>query len=351
MVVKIESFEGVTTTPNSPNYEHEDNDFWHQPGYLDEYTFASGLKLLGPIPNRENGGVWTGDFSQGTADDWFNDTDDILNAGDVPDGNAYIGAYDDHGFILFGLGAAYTVSALVTGYDGAPNALVAYDENQKLITGASIKSVAVDDWGHNIIQVTSKKPIAYVVFAGDYIVVDRLQFDTSKPDVIKGDKDGGKVRGTNSDDLMLGKKANDKFIAKDGDDTLYGKKGNDKLHGKDGNDTLIGGKDKDKLWGEDGQDTFVFDTVATQDKLKDFNPDDDTILLSRAAFTEINTGLLDSGAFVLGSASVDAGSRILYDPATGRLYYDEDGTGSIAPVEVARLPAGLAVSHEDFFVA
>ena len=193
MVVKIESFEGVTTTPNSPNYEHEDNDFWHQPGYLDEYTFASGLKLLGPIPNRENGGVWTGDFSQGTADDWFNDTDDILNAGDVPDGNAYIGAYDDHGFILFGLGAAYTVSALVTGYDGAPNALVAYDENQKLITGASIKSVAVDDWGHNIIQVTSKKPIAYVVFAGDYIVVDRLQFDTSKPDVIKGDKDGGKV--------------------------------------------------------------------------------------------------------------------------------------------------------------
>ena len=50
---------------------------------------------------------------------------------------------------------------------------------------------------------------------------------------------------------------------------------------------MIGGKGNDKLWGEKGQDNFVFDLVATGDTLKDFNPNDDTILLAQSAFTKL----------------------------------------------------------------
>ena len=350
MVVKTESFEGVTTTPNSPNYFGDE--FWHQPGYLSTYTFASGLRLLAPIPNNDtDNGVWTGDFNQGDYGVWFPAGDDIDNAGVVPDGSAYIGAYQDQHAMAFGFDTkVYKVGAYVTGYNFAQNALVAYDSNGKVITGASIKSVAVDDWGTNYIQVISNKPIDKVVFTGDFIVIDELKFDTSKPGKIKGHKDGGKVNGTSSDDLMIGKKGDDKFKAKDGDDTLYGKAGNDKLHGQDGNDTLNGGKGNDKLWGEKGQDSFVFDSVATGDTLKDFNPIDDTILLSKAAFTALSLGQLSSDQFVIGNAALDANDHILYNQVTGRLYYDADGVGSIAPVEVAKLPSGLAITHEDFFV-
>ncbi len=351
MVVKTESFEGVTTTPNSPNYNGDE--FWHRPGFNSVYEFASGLRFVDPVPNTDVHDVWTGDFTTFSPNsEWFEDTDEIANAGDVPFGKAYIGAWDYGGSMTFGFDTkVYKVGGYVTGYDFAQLALTAYDKNGHLITGASIKSVLVDDWGTNYIQVISKKPIDKVVFTGDYIVLDGLKFDTSKPDKIKGNKDGGKVNGTHADDLMIGKKGDDKFKAKAGDDTLFGKAGNDKLHGQNGNDTLNGGTGHDKLWGEKGQDSFVFDTVATQDTLKDFNPVDDTILLSKAAFTALSLGQLPSDQFVVGNAALDANDHILYDQASGRLYYDADGVGGVAPVEVAKLPAGLAVTHEDFFVA
>ena len=40
----------------------------------------------------------------------------------------------------------------------------------------------------------------------------------------------------------------------------------------------------------------------------------------------------------------------MYDPATGLLKYDEDGSGPIAAIQVAKLPLGLDVTAADFFV-
>jgi len=68
-------------------------------------------------------------------------------------------------------------------------------------------------------------------------------------------------------------------------------------------------------------------------------------------FTTLGAGALPAGALVMGSAATDASDRILYDAATGALFYDRDGTGAAAAVQFAildNMPASLAAS--DFLV-
>ncbi len=348
MVVKTESFEGIITSANAPNMSS--NDFWHIPGALSAYEFASGLRLISPIPNT--GEVLVDDYSQGSADSWpLGLNGAIILASNVLDGTAFIGAPVPKGAIGFGFGTkVYKVGAYVDA-GGPADHVAAYDAKGKLITAASIASVFVSDWGTNYIQVVSKKPIAKLVFHGDFVVVDDLSFDTTKPDVIKGDRHGGPVKGSNSDDLIIGGKAGDNVKAKDGDDTIYGKAGNDKIHGGGGNDTIFGGKDADKLWGDKGQDSFVFDTVATKDILKDFDPAEDTIVLTHAAFAALAFGAVSDGNFHVGSAAADADDFLIYNSANGRLLYDQDGNGPAEAVAVAKLPAHLDLTSADFFVA
>ena len=59
-------------------------------------------------------------------------------------------------------------------------------------------------------------------------------------------------------------------------------------------------------------------------------------------------GALASGAFRIGKTAVDANDRILYDAATGNLWYDRDGNGSAAAVQFAKLSTGLALTAADF---
>jgi len=61
-------------------------------------------------------------------------------------------------------------------------------------------------------------------------------------------------------------------------------------------------------------------------------------------------GALASGAFRIGKTAVDANDRILYDAATGNLWYDRDGAGGTAAVQFAKLSAGLALTGADFII-
>ena len=51
-----------------------------------------------------------------------------------------------------------------------------------------------------------------------------------------------------------------------------------------------------------------------------------------------------------GTAAQDADDRIIYDSATGQLYYDADGNGAGAQVLFANLNANLSLSASDFTV-
>ncbi len=140
-----------------------------------------------------------------------------------------------------------------------------------------------------------------------------------------------------------------------GNNRLRGLAGDDLLSGGGGNDRLIGGPGNDKLIGGPGQDTFDFDTppdaLTNLDRLVNFIPAIDVMRLDGAAFPGLSTaGTLPAEAFQNGVAARNATVRILYDPATGILRYDADGSGSTPSVRFASLSNVPAVTNADFTV-
>ena len=134
--------------------------------------------------------------------------------------------------------------------------------------------------------------------------------------------------------------------------TLTGAAGNDTLTGGGGNDHLRGGGGNDHLRGGDGADSFYFDTAlgGNKDAILDFSAADDSIHLDLSVFSDLSgAGALDAAAFRLGTVAADADDRILYDQATGNIYYDADGSGGGAAVQFAQVTAGTLLSEADFF--
>ena len=106
------------------------------------------------------------------------------------------------------------------------------------------------------------------------------------------------------------------------------------------------------LTGDAGRDNFMFDAALNSgvDHITDFLPIDDTIRLDNAVFTALTTRKFSWGAFYSGPEAHDPTDRIIYDPETGALWYNSDGTGPAAPVQFAELGSGLAVTARDFYI-
>jgi Ca2+-binding RTX toxin-like protein len=137
--------------------------------------------------------------------------------------------------------------------------------------------------------------------------------------------------------------------------SLEGGDANDRLNGGDGNDVLVGGDGKDVLTGGAGADQFLFDVApnaaSNLDTIRDFNVADDTIVLDRSVFTAFGAaGAIDAGAFSIGSKALDADDHIIYNQATGGLFYDSNGSAAGGSVQIAKLSAGLPLTFEDFFI-
>ena len=168
------------------------------------------------------------------------------------------------------------------------------------------------------------------------------------------------ISGGNRDDRLTGFLNRNEFIdGGAGNDVLSGGAGNDYLAGGTGNDTLIGGLGNDVLTGGEGSDVFVFAGVTTAsvswgnqvDRITDFRPlsninngdpaPSDTIHLSRGIFRALGAlGTLKEEAFYAAdgaTAGHDADDRVIYNTTTGALYYDADGSGSTAAIQLATL--------------
>lgn len=135
---------------------------------------------------------------------------------------------------------------------------------------------------------------------------------------------------------------------------LQGFSGNNALSGLGGNDVLSGGSGQDTLRGGIGKDTFIFASAlaaANRDKITDFSAPDDVIRIENTVFKKLTkAGVLSESMFKLGTKAADANDHIIYNKATGGLFYDADGSGSGAQVLFATLTNKAAISHLDFFV-
>jgi Ca2+-binding RTX toxin-like protein len=125
------------------------------------------------------------------------------------------------------------------------------------------------------------------------------------------------------------------------------------LYGNAGANVLNGGGGSDYLVGFGGADSFAFAAAlgsGNVDAVADFSAADDTIVLDDAVFAGLALGALDAGAFVTGPAALDADDRIVYDNATGALYFDADGSGAGAMVQFAILLDPVPLTASDFIV-
>ena len=134
---------------------------------------------------------------------------------------------------------------------------------------------------------------------------------------------------------------------------LTGNEFGNEVYGNNGANVLNGGGAADYLVGYGGADSFAFTTAlggGNIDILADFSVADDTILLENAVFTGLANGALAAGAFVTGAAAGDADDRIVYNSATGQIFFDADGNGAGAAVQFATVNAGTILTAADFMV-
>lgn len=88
------------------------------------------------------------------------------------------------------------------------------------------------------------------------------------------------------------------------------------------------------------------------DTITDFRSGEDKIELDRAIFDKLGSaGALNAEFLVEGKAALDANDFLVYDKATGILWYDADGNGAGAALEVALLANKAALAATDFSVA
>ena len=170
--------------------------------------------------------------------------------------------------------------------------------------------------------------------------------------------------GTEGNDTLIGGAAadevngfggNDFLQGGDGADAVLGGAGNDTMSGNAGHDWVRGGEGNDQVTGGGGQDSFAFADfgAANADVLTDFSGGWDNLQLDLNAFTALgSTGRFSSGdgRFRAGTSAQDADDRIIYNQATGQLWYDADGNGAGAAQLIATLSNRGAMSATDIFI-
>jgi serralysin len=135
---------------------------------------------------------------------------------------------------------------------------------------------------------------------------------------------------------------------------LTGNGAANELYGNAGANILDGRTGDDLLFGLGGADTFAFSVspdMGNVDTIADFLAGTDKIGVDDAVFNGVGTpGSFNANAFQVGTAAADADDRIIYDQATGRLFYDADGGGAGAAFQFALVSGAPVLAASDFAV-
>ena len=177
---------------------------------------------------------------------------------------------------------------------------------------------------------------------------------------ISGGQMDDSLTGSAGADILDGSWGNDLLVGNAGNDVITGGGGNDTLIGGTGDDYLDGGAGEDYLTGGAGNDTFnLYATnqvgnVFGVDTITDFVSGVDKIQLGYGEHNGSNysdrVNPLSADELVQGAGAValDANDHLIFDTATGALYYDSDGNGAAEALQFATLQGVTQLSIEDF---
>jgi Ca2+-binding RTX toxin-like protein len=180
--------------------------------------------------------------------------------------------------------------------------------------------------------------------------------------VIANDGKGGTVTDTfnlsvSNVSTITGTAKADVIEAGSGGDTISGLAGNDLLNGGSGDDVIDGGLGNDILTGGIGADSFKFTSAlkGNLDKITDFTCGTDKLVLDDAIFTKLlsQTDQLASGDYFKSgqnNAPIDNNDYLIFNTATGALFYDADGSGKSIAVQFATLTGVSDLSASDFWI-
>jgi Ca2+-binding RTX toxin-like protein len=240
------------------------------------------------------------------------------------------------GAVMAALGASGNFSDSDARFYAAAGATGGHDTNDRVVYDTSTGNLYYDADGNGAgaAQLLATFQGAPALTASDFQVVNGT---------------GASQDGTDGPDTLTGGAGNDR---------LNGFGGNDSLNGAGGDDTLDGGAGQDTLDGGTGADDFVLSQFPAdgQPRITDFASGSDQLLVNGA--THANLGA--SGDFSAGderffagagqTSAHDATDRIVYDTATGNLYYDSDGAGGAAAQLMAVLQPGASLAATDISV-
>jgi Ca2+-binding RTX toxin-like protein len=134
---------------------------------------------------------------------------------------------------------------------------------------------------------------------------------------------------------------------------IFGNEFGSTIWGNAGANVLDGGGGADLLFGLGGADRYQFSSAlspANIDRIMGFESGVDKIALDRNVFAGLAIGAVGPGVFVTGTQAQDADDRIIYNQASGGLFYDADGAGGAAAVQFATLDPAAILGASDFIV-
>lgn len=207
---------------------------------------------------------------------------------------------------------------------------------------------------------------------------DEIYGDDGK-DVIKAGDGNDYIDGGDGDDNMAGGAGDDTYVVSSSKDKVVEKAGqgndtvitdgsfslaklanvenielsgtaNSSATGNAGNNTLTGNDGANTLTGGAGADVFVFDNLNAVDTITDFVSGTDLIALDDDVFMALAGSLDLSANFVTGTAAGDADDFLIFDDASGELYYDADANGAGEAVHFATLTGGATLTSDDIVV-
>ena len=112
-------------------------------------------------------------------------------------------------------------------------------------------------------------------------------------DHLSGGSGVDSLYGGADNDRLSGGSSADRLYGDDGHDFLSGDAGYDRLNGGRGDDTIDGGRGNDVLRGGGGEDSFVFAKGDGIDRVVDFNPSQDRVLIEASALGSSDQDFID----------------------------------------------------------